>query len=94
MKKTNSQTDAVVTVNRSGRRRFIRAGSAFLLVGASGVQAQDTESGRSDCDGVGNAGSKNPQAAKSDSDTGATADRQGCGKNVPITYRKDTKPLA
>ena len=81
------KTDTVITTDRSGRRRFIRAGSAFLLVGASVSMAQEEEPQRSDCDGVGGAASKNPDAARSDSDSGATADRQGCGtKKVPITY--------
>ena len=84
---TLKKTDKVITTDRSGRRSFIRAGSAFLLAGASVSMAQEEERQRSDCDSVGGASGKNPDAARSDSDTGATADRQGCGvKKVPITY--------
>ena len=87
-----AKDDTVITISRSGRRRFIRAGSAFLIAGASVAKAQEEgSSGRSDCDGVGNAGNKNTEAAKTDSDTGATSDRQGCGRNIPITYRNETK---
>ena len=43
---------------------------------------------RSDCDSLGGASGKNPNAERSDSDTGETADRQGCGvKKVPMTYK-------
>jgi len=91
------KTDTVTTTDRSGRRRFIRAGSAFLLAGASVSVAQEEGQQRSDCDSLGGASSKNPDAARSDSDTGATADRQGCGsKKTPITYlgKKGDKDIA
>jgi len=35
------KTDTVVTLDRTGRRRFIRAGSAFLLAGSTVVNAQN-----------------------------------------------------
>jgi len=92
------KSDSVTVISKSGRRRFIRAGSAFILAGAASASAQEGgEYQRSDCDGVGNASGKNAEAANSDSDSGATADRQGCGtkKNVPITYlSKDTPKLS
>ncbi len=92
------KTDTVVTIDKSGRRRFIRAGSAFVLAGAaaagSSASAQEGSQQRSDCDSYGNAENKNPQAARSDSDTGSAADRQGCGtKTVPITYKKEINPV-
>lgn len=88
------KSDTVTVTSKSGRRRFIRAGSAFLLAGAATASAQE-EGGflRADCDSLGNAEGKNAEAANSDSDAGAIADRQGCGtkKKVPITYRGESK---
>lgn len=91
------KSDSVTVTCKSGRRRFIRTGSAFLLAGAAAASAQEQgEFLRSDCDGVGNSEGKNPEASNSDSDTGSSADRQGCGtkKRVPITYLGDSKKLS
>lgn len=87
---TTNTPDVITTLDRSGRRRFVRAGAAFLLAGATVVRAQEEGEGfRSDCDGVGGGGSKNPDDANSDSDTGASADRPGCGvrKVAPASVR-------
>jgi len=66
----------------NGRRRFIRAGAAFLLAGSSVAGAQE-EVLRTDCDSQGGGGAKNPELEGSDSDSGATADRPGCGRKKP-----------
>jgi len=90
------KSDSITVTGKSGRRRFIRTGTAFLLTGATAASAQENGGFiRSDCDGAGSAEGKNQQAENSDSDTGASADRQGCGvkKRVPITYLGETKKL-
>ncbi len=76
--------DTVVVENKSGRRHFIRAGAAFLLAGSAAVNAQEEDNlFRSDCDSQGGGGPKNPDLEGSDSDSGATADRPGCGRKKP-----------
>jgi len=91
------KSDLVTVTSKNGRRRFIRAGSAFLLAGAAAKASAQENGGfiRADCDGVGSAEGKNAEAENSDSDSGASADRQGCGvkKRVPITYLGETKKL-
>ena len=76
------KSDKIVVRDSSGRRAFVRAGAAFLLAASTVARSQE-ESMRFDCDGQGNAGEKNPNLAGNDSDTGATADRQGCGRRKP-----------
>lgn len=78
-----TDTDAVIVHDRAGRRRFIRAGSAFLLTtGAAGTVGNGALA--SECDrgrGQGS-GQKKPEDAGngSDSDLGATGDSIGCGR--------------
>ncbi len=84
--------DTVVVQDKNGRRRFIRTGAAFLLAGAAGVSAQEEDDVfRSDCDSQGGGGPKNPDMAGSDSDSGASADRPGCGRKKPVMteYREE-----
>lgn len=91
------KSDTITVTGRNGRRRFIRAGSAFLLAGAGTAAAQEEGSFlRADCDGAGSAEGKNAEASNSDSDAGPTADRQGCStkKRVPITYLKESKKFS
>ena len=76
------KTDTVLVRDATGRRAFVRAGAAFLLAGGSLAKAQE-ESIRYDCDGVGFAGEKNAEVSGNDSDTGAAADRPGCGRKKP-----------
>lgn len=85
------KADKIVVRNSSGRRHFIRAGAGLLLGGSTLVQAQE-EGIRYDCDSQGFAGQKNTEVSGNDSDTGATADRPGCGKKPPVMteYRKKT----
>jgi len=77
--------DIIVSADSSGRRRFIRTGSAFLIAASTAAHSQgDDVPARSDCDQSGTGEAKNPQASMSDSDSGANADRQGCGtKKTP-----------
>lgn len=85
------KSDTVVVRDAAGRRAFVRAGAAFLLTGGSLVQAQE-EAIRYDCDSVGFAGEKNAEVSGNDSDTGATADRPGCGRKKPpamTEYKKN-----
>jgi len=77
------KSDSITVQNPTGRRRFFRTGAAFLLAGVSVANAQEEGVIRSDCDGVGSAQGKNPELEGSDSDTGATADRPGCGRKKP-----------
>lgn len=82
--------DTVIVEDKAGRRRFIRAGAAFLLAGAATANAQEEEQFRSDCDSVGYGGEKNSEMANTDSDSGASADRPGCGRKPTLTrYRKE-----
>ncbi len=84
--------DTIVVESRTARRRFIRAGAAFLLAGAASANAQEEDDiFRSDCDGVGYGGEKNQEMAQTDSDSGATADRPGCGRRKPTLteYHQD-----
>lgn len=75
------QDEIVVTTGKT-RRRFIRAGAAFVISGAA-VAQEGSEGQRFDCDSRGSAGEKNPQMAGNDSDSGAAADRPGCGTRKP-----------
>ena len=83
--------------SKNGRRRFIRAGAVFLLAGSAAAKAQEeSENFRSDCDSRGGGGPKNPDLEGSDSDTGATADRPGCGTKKPpamTEYNKSKKKI-
>jgi len=82
---TLKKPDTVLSVDSSGRRRFIRTGSAFLLAGSTAAHSQeDSFPARSDCDQSGAGEAKDTEAAMSDSDSGSTADRQGCAtKKTP-----------
>lgn len=85
------KTDTVIVEDKRGRRRFIRAGAAFLLAGSATVGAQEeSEIFRTDCDSQGGGGEKNPEMAQTDSDAGANADRPGCGRKKPTLteYKK------
>jgi hypothetical protein len=91
------KSDSVVVNDGSGRRRFIRVGAAFLLAQSAAARAQDdAQNFRTDCDSQGYSGQKNAEAAGNDSDTGATADRPGCGRRLPLTQLNDrkTSPVA
>jgi hypothetical protein len=83
------KSDSIVVRDRAGRRAFFRAGAAVVLAGSGVAQAQEPL--RYDCDSQGFAGEKNVNAEGNDSDTGATADRPGCGRRQPPAmsdYRK------
>lgn len=75
------KSDTIVIRDRTGRREFFRAGAAFVLAGSGMAQAQETI--RYDCDSLGFSGEKNPETEGNDSDSGATADRPGCGRRNP-----------
>lgn len=78
------KTDKIISRDGSGRREFIRTGAALLLAGgASAARAQETESLRVDCDRRGLGEEKNPELSGHDSDSGANADRPGCGRKKP-----------
>ncbi len=80
--------DTVIVEDNTGRRRFIRAGAAFLLAGTASATAQEEdELFRSDCDSTGYGGEKNTENANTDSDSGATADRPGCGRRKQTLTR-------
>ncbi len=77
-----SESDCVVIHDRAQRRRFIRRGASFVaLVGAANL-ATGRQALASECD-RGGSGEKKPEHAGngSDSDTGASADPTGCGRN-------------
>ncbi len=76
------KTDKVIVRDASGRRAFVRAGAAFLLAGSTMARSQE-EAIRTDCDSLGFAGEKNAEISGNDSDSGATADRPGCGRKKP-----------
>lgn len=85
------KSDTVVVRDSSGRRAFVRAGAAFLLSASTVVKSQE-ESIRYDCDSQGFAGQKNPEVSGNDTDSGATADRPGCGRKKPpamTEYKKN-----
>lgn len=91
---SDSSSDTIVIYDRSGRRRFIRNGAAFLLTGGAIVSAGPTLA--ADCDNAPAPSEKIPKQAGngSDADAGANADPQGCGrrKDKPkITRLHDTE---
>lgn len=87
------KSDSVVVNDGSGRRRFIRVGAAFLLTQSAVTQAQDdAQNFRTDCDSQGYGGQKNAEAAGNDSDSGASADRPGCGRRLPLTQLDNNSP--
>jgi len=89
------KTDSITVQDPTGRRRFFRAGAAFLMAGVSVANAQEEGVFRTDCDSVGNVQGKNPELEGSDSDAGATADRPGCGrKKPPVMTEYKTQPGA
>ena len=84
--------DALTVYDGAGRRSFIRKGAAFVatagIIGTSGKAYAD------DCDRA--AGSqKNAQAANTDSDSGASADPEGCGREpeAPKISRGPSAPV-
>lgn len=79
--KTPKQSDTVVITDPGSRRRFIRSGGAILLAGATVSATANTLV--ADCDRGGDLGDeKNPDQPGSDSDTGANADANGCGRRA------------
>ncbi len=83
MRKTDTKKpDTVVIDDPSGRRRFIRTGAAFVLAASSVASAQEDEL-RVDCDRQGMGEAKDANQSGSDSDSGANADRPGCGTRKP-----------
>ena len=79
----SNEVDAVTVRDAGGRRRFIRRGSALLLAGAAATALPPASAqARADCDQRGHSGEK-PAGAGSDSDTGQSADRPGCGRREP-----------
>lgn len=71
--KPESGADKIVVQDRISRRRFIRAGSAFLVTGAAMVTGRSALA--ADCDQNGE-----QQTRCSDQDTGENADPTGCGR--------------
>ena len=62
----------------------MRAGAAFVLAGSATSHAQqESQFLVADCDGYGSGEEKNPEIAGNDSDSGAEADRVGCGRQDP-----------
>jgi len=77
----NHAEDALTVLDRSGRRQFIRRGAAFVTAGgvAGSLLTTSGNAYADDCDR--NAGAeKNAQIPNSDSDSGASADPAGCGR--------------
>lgn len=67
------KSDDVTILDKSSRRRFIRAGSGVLVASAAGVFSAKTLA--SDCD--------QSQEARTDQDAGESADPKGCQpKNI------------
>jgi len=93
MKKTaHTKSDTLDVEDKNGRRRFIRAGAAFLLAGSAVASAQEeSENFRSDCDSRGGVGAKDAEVAGNDNDAGAVADRPGCGRIKPPTITEYNK---
>lgn len=84
--------DSLVIYDRSSRRRFIRNGTAFLI--ASSAVSFSNSVLANDCDRAPD--EKNPKQAGngSDSDTGSSADPEGCGRkqNKPKISRYRANP--
>ena len=82
----NLQSDAVVVHDRSSRRRFIRAGAGFLLVGGAISAAKHAQA--ADCDRGG-------EQAASDQDAGESADPKGCqSRNIISEHQPErTTPV-
>jgi len=88
--------DTMEVDDKHGRRHFIRTGAAFLMVGAGAASAQEEGNFRADCDSQGGVVGKNAEEEGSDSDSGATADRPGCGTKKPPSlteYNKREKKI-
>ena len=73
----DSDNDAIVVRDQSGRRQFIRRGAVFVAVG--GLVSAGQTAYADDCDRE-QVGEKNAAAANTDSDSGASADVSGCGR--------------
>lgn len=84
-------SDAIVIYDRSSRRRFIRTGAAFLLAGGAVARSSQTLAG--DCDRAPDENNPKQAGNGSDSDAGANADPEGCGRRQDkpkITRLRDT----
>jgi len=79
---TEPDSDSIVVRDASGRRRFMRAGTALLLAGGSLAAGRPVLA--ADCDRAargGGDGEDHKQAVQgSDSDSGSNADPAGCGR--------------
>ena len=84
------KTDKIVVRDSSGRRQFIRSGAALLLGGTTLARAQE-EGGFVDCDRQGMGEEKNAELDGHDSDSGANADRPGCGQKKPAVMTEYKK---
>ena len=96
-KDSTNETDSVVTRDRASRRRFMLKSAS--LVAVAGVASTAGRSAlAADCDRGGPGGEKPEHGGNgSDSDTGASADPTGCGRNYEdkpkISQRgADTQP--
>ena len=80
-KNVTSDTDGVTTRDRASRRRFMLKSAS--LVAVAGVASTAGRSAlAADCDRGGPGGAKPEHGGNgSDSDTGASADPTGCGRN-------------
>lgn len=85
------KTDRMVVRGASGRRRFITVGAGILLGGSKLATAQEEEPMRYDCDGRGSAVGKNAEVEGNDNDSGATADRPGCGRRPAVMTQYNKK---
>jgi hypothetical protein len=91
MKKTK---DVVVVHDGAGRRTLLREGAALLLAGSTLSAAG---SAYADCDQSLQSGESKTPGEGTDSDSGDTADRQGCGRakaQISSVINKDTPAVA
>ena len=82
MSKKEKANDGVVVHDRASRRTFMRRGAAFVAVAGAVSTSSMRSALAADCDRGGPGGEKPEHAGNgSDSDTGASADPTGCGRN-------------
>lgn len=85
--------DSLVIYDRSSRRQFIRNGTAFLFAGSTVSFSNSVLA--NDCDRAPDEETPKQAGNGSDSDTGSSADRAGCGREQDkpkITQYRSNQP--
>ena len=79
-----NDNDDVIVHDKTGRRRFLRTGTAAAIAGAAGITSSKGVLA-ADCDQNPRTEESKQATAGSDADSGAEADAAGCGRKPTLS---------